>query len=550
VTASTAGSYVNTIAANALTTSAGSNVASATATLTVNPSADVSITKTGPATVAWGSTVTYSIVVTNVGPDAANLTAVTDNVPTALTGLTAGCGAATGGAVCGAVNLSGNNLTSTITTLPAGATVTFTISGTAPASGTLVNSATAIVASGISDPDDPGRTGAGNNTSPTVSTIVQSPDLRLTKTASSLTFTVGTSASFILQPSNSGTLASTGVVTVVDTLPAGLTYVASGSGGTGWVCGLSGQDVTCTSSTAIGAASNGNAITINVQVLSNAVPGVTNTATISGGNEPAANSGNNSAVANVSVSGATVNTFLTDGAQTGMPGSSVLYTHSFNAGSNGAVVFTYIHTPSPSVSGWTVQLYRDNNCNGVLDGADGTVDITGTSYPVTAGQQVCLIAKSNIPAAAPYGAQDIISVTATFTPSSGPVATYARVDITTVGAATGAGLVLTKAVRNVTQGGSLGTTNSARPGDVLEYVITYSNSSNSPLATINVSDVTPAFTTFVSASCMTQPYPNNITACTVATQPASGAAGAVQWQLTGSLGAGKSGTVLFRVTLQ
>jgi len=160
------------------------------------------------------------------------------------------------------------------------------------------------------------------------------------------------------------------------------------------------------------------------------------------------------------------------------------------------------------------------------------------------------VVKSNIPAGATYGSQDVISVTATFTPGIGSPVTYTRVDITSAGAATGSGLVLTKAVRNVTQGGATGTSNSAKPGDVLEYIVTYSNSSNAALATINVADVTPAFTRFVSASCMAMPYPNNITACAVSVQPAMNGTGAIQWQLTGSLAPGTTGSVLFRVTLQ
>ena len=550
VTAATAGAYVNTIANGALTTNAGSNAAAANATLTVNPAANVSVTKSGPPSISWGTTITYTVVVSNAGPDAANLTTFSDTVPAAIVSVNATCGTPTGGAVCGTINVSGNSVTSSITTLPSGGAVTFSITGTAPQSGTLANSATAIVPMGVTDPDDPGRTGAGNNTSTTVMTTVVSPDLRLTKAASAPTFTVGSNASFTLTPSNSGSLATSGVITVVDTLPNGMTYVAPGSGGTGWACAPSGQIVTCTSSDVIAASGNGNAITINAQVLSNAVPGVTNQAGISGGNEPSVNTGNNFASVSVAVSGAAVNTFSTDGAQTGLPGSSVLYTHTFSAGLSGSVAFTNIHTPSLFLTGWTVQIFRDNNCNGALDGVDGATDITGASIAVSAGQQVCIVVKSNIPAGATYGSQDVISVTATFTPGVGSPVTYTRVDITSAGAATGAGLVLAKAVRNVTQGSATGTSNSARPGDVLEYIITYSNSSNAALTTINVADVTPAFTRFVSASCMAMPYPNNITACAVSVQPAVNGSGAIQWQLTGSLVPGTNGSVLFRVTLQ
>ncbi|MBL0125576.1 MAG: DUF11 domain-containing protein [Betaproteobacteria bacterium] len=548
VTSPTTGSYVNTIAAGALTTNAGNNVVSASATLGVNPVANVSVTKAGPANVLWGTNFTYTVVVANAGPDAADLTNFSDVVPADVTAVTASCGSPIGGATCGVVNVAGNTVTSAITTLPAGSSVTFTIQGTAPQTGTLANSATAIVPAGITDPDDPGRIGAGNNTSIVVTTTVLAPDLRLTKTSTS-TFAVGGTASFTLTPNNtSGNAPTTGMITIVDTLPAGLAYVAAGSGGTGWACVNVAQTVTCTSSTIMAVGAVGNPITINVNVASNAVPGVTNTAIVSGGNEPGVNTGNNSATLNVPVSGMAVNTFLTDGAQTGLPGTSVLYTHVFNAGVAGSVNFTSSNAPTPVVAGWGVQIYRDTNCNGVLDAADGATELTG-SVAVIPGDQVCIIVKSNIPAAVPYNAQDVITVSANFVPAVGSSATYTRQDVTTVGATGGAGLVLNKSVRNVTQGGTVGTSNTARPGDVLEYIIAYSNSSSTALSSIIISDNTPAFTNFSVASCGA-PLPAAITTCAVSVQPLAGGAGNIQWTLGGSLNASLNGSVTFRVTVQ
>ncbi|HET9577237.1 MAG TPA: hypothetical protein VFP44_05380, partial [Usitatibacter sp.] len=181
VTSSAAGaSLVNTIPAGALTTNAGSNAVAASATLNVRPAADLSITKTTAATVASGAALTYTIVVSNAGPSPASGAQLTDNVPAAVTGVAASCGSPTGGAACGAVNVSGNAVTSTITTLPAGSSVTFTITGTAPAAGTFTNSASVVTPAGVVDPTDPGRTGAGNNTASANTTVV-APDLRVTK---------------------------------------------------------------------------------------------------------------------------------------------------------------------------------------------------------------------------------------------------------------------------------------------------------------------------------------------------------------------------------
>ena len=110
------------------------------------------------------------------------------------------------------------------------------------------------------------------------------------------------------------------------------------------------------------------------------------------------------------------------------------------------------------------------------------------------------------------------------------------------------GLTLTKSVRNITQGGTTGTNNTAKPGDVLEYIVTYTNTANAPVSMIVVTDTTPVFTTFVSAVCNT-PLPAALTSCNF-TAPTVGAAGNVVWTLNGALNALQSGTVAFRVTVQ
>ena len=70
---------------------------SATDTTTINRQADVSITKTDASTTAIpGSTVTYTIVVSNAGPSAALTTAVADTLPASLSGSTWTCTASAG----------------------------------------------------------------------------------------------------------------------------------------------------------------------------------------------------------------------------------------------------------------------------------------------------------------------------------------------------------------------------------------------------------------------------------------------------------------------
>ncbi|MDO5290003.1 MAG: hypothetical protein Q4F13_10285 [Pseudomonadota bacterium] len=110
------------------------------------------------------------------------------------------------------------------------------------------------------------------------------PELALAKTASALT--AGANGSYTLTLSNQSTLAATsGTITVTDTLPAGITPTTAG--GTGWTCSIAAQTVTCTSFASVAAGASAAAITIDVAVSATAPASVTNTAVVSGGGDTA-----------------------------------------------------------------------------------------------------------------------------------------------------------------------------------------------------------------------------------------------------------------------
>ena len=109
------------------------------------PEADVQVTKSGPSSVGAGSDFTYTITVTNHGPDAATQVVVRDALP----GAVAFVSASNGGAA------SGGTVTWPAVSLDDGESVQRTVTVTAPASGTLENVARATAAT--SDPN------AGNN---------------------------------------------------------------------------------------------------------------------------------------------------------------------------------------------------------------------------------------------------------------------------------------------------------------------------------------------------------------------------------------------------
>ena len=154
-------------------------------------SADLAITKTGPATVVAGSLVSYSLVVVDNGPsDAANLT-VTDTLPAGVTFVSA-TGA---GWTCS--NAGNVSATCTRPALATGVTApTITVVVTAPAQGATLTD-TATVAATTSDPVP------GNNSSSVTTTVTPSADLAITKTGPA-TVVAGASVTYQLVVTDNG----------------------------------------------------------------------------------------------------------------------------------------------------------------------------------------------------------------------------------------------------------------------------------------------------------------------------------------------------------
>lgn len=214
-------------------------------------------------------------------------------------------------------------------------------------------------------------------------------------------------------------------------------------------------------------------------------------------------------------------------------GTAALYRHTYTARSAGTLQVSSTTTPLPPTPGWGLTLWRDLDCDGVLDVGEPPLP---ASLPLATGEQLCVIARHQAPLGAPAGSREQATLTASFTyDGANPAlaATHALDDVTTITFANG--LVITKAVDRAT----------AAPGSYLVYTITYTNPGTVPLSNIVIRDATPPWTTFDSASCATTG--SGITGCTLSTQPASGTTGTVAWTLVGSLAPGGSGSVTFRV---
>ena len=232
----------------------------------------------------------------------------------------------------------------------------------------------------------------------------------------------------------------------------------------------------------------------------------------------------------------TLNSFVPDGQQSGLPGTFVVYPHTYTADTAGSLSFTINSTPNPNISGWSQVIYRDANCNAQLDATDPVLNAPIT---VAAGQNVCILVRDFIPVNAPFNAQDQITVTAAFayTGASPALSTnMSRTDLTIVGNPTTAGLTLVKNVDKAT----------ALPGETIMYTVTYANTSSESLNNIVIFDSTPAFTSFVNAP--VPQLPPNLTAVNI-TAPAAGTSGSVRWTFTGTLSPSQSGAVTFRVTV-
>ncbi len=181
-----------------------------------------------------GEALTYTITVTNAGPDDTTGTNVTDAFPAAYTGATWTC-VASGGASCAA---SGNGVINQSVDLPAGGQVVFTVDGTVAngTTGTLTDSATAEVAAPAIDPN-PSNNTASVNTSP----VVPQADVAVTLVADPTRYTAGSELTYVITVTNAGPDAAS--AEVADTFPSaytGATWTCVATGGAS--CAASGND--------------------------------------------------------------------------------------------------------------------------------------------------------------------------------------------------------------------------------------------------------------------------------------------------------------------
>jgi uncharacterized repeat protein (TIGR01451 family) len=201
----------------------GNNSAAATTTTATKAKAsgaDVAVTMTGsPDTVVGNTNLTYTILVTNSGPDDADVT-LTDALPPAVTLVSWSLPPdwemtppASGGS---------GTVTATNPTLANGATATLTlvvrVEPAAPAGSTIRNAATVASTTGDPKPE--------NNIAATTTTVQESrADLAVTQTASPDPVLPGNDLSYSIVVTNNGP-GDAATVTLNDALPPGVSFVS------------------------------------------------------------------------------------------------------------------------------------------------------------------------------------------------------------------------------------------------------------------------------------------------------------------------------------
>jgi len=294
---------------------------SKTSTTSVIAQADLSITKTdGATTEIPGTSISYTIVVTNSGPSDANGVSVADTFPSDLTGVTftsSALGGATGNTAAGAGNISDT------LNMPTGSSVTYTVNATikSSATGTLSNTATVTAPVGVTDPD------TANNSATDNDTLTPQADLSITKTDGAPTEIPGTSITYTIVVSNSGPSDAPGTA-VADLFPATLTGVTFTSVAAGSATGNTAAGAGNINDTVSLPSGSSVTYTVNATIQSSATGSLSNTATVTeGAGVTDNNQANNSATDTDTLTPqADLSITKTDGVTSKVPGTSVTYT--------------------------------------------------------------------------------------------------------------------------------------------------------------------------------------------------------------------------------
>ncbi len=454
--------------------------------------ADILITKSGPSESAADTDVSYSVSVTNLGPDDSATVTLTDSIPAGMTFVSAVqddgpafiCAFPNPGDTVGTINCS-------IASLTFGSTANFTFVFHIPPATPPGTSFTNIA--NVSSTTDPNS----ENDSATTGTTTPFPpqgDMFISKSGPSGAGP-DTDVVYTISLGNAGPDDATGV-TMNDTL-TGVTFVSIvQNNGPGMTCSDPGAGnlglVSCSIATFPASASA--TFTLTVHVPPGASPGstISNTATVTADNDPAAE--NNASFTLLTVSSSDVSVVKT-GAAIATAGTELDYTITVtNNGPDTAFDVTLNDSLPPDTT--FVSLIQDSGpaaiCAAPAIGTNGPFACTFAALGNTVSAQFTLVVEIG----------NTLSVTNTATVSAtGADSNLANNSSTQVTAVTPSADVA------VTKNGPA----TVDAGTNVVYTITVANEGASDAADVSLTDTVPAGTTFVSATQTTGPFFNCVT---------------------------------------
>jgi uncharacterized repeat protein (TIGR01451 family) len=483
VNSSVAGGSTITNTATAATTGAtdpvpGNN--SKTAMTAVVAQADLSITKTdGATTEIPGTSVTYTITVSNAGPSDANGVSVADTFPGILTGVTftsVAAGGATGNTAAGAGNISDT------VNMPAGSSITYTVNATiaSSATGNLTNTATVTAPGGVTDPT------LGNNSATDTDTLVPTADLSITKTDGATEEVPGTSVTYTITVTNNGP-SDAPSTTVADTFPGildGVTYTSVAAGGATGNTAAGSGNINDTLSMPSGSSVT---YTVNATIQASATGNLTNTATVTEGagvTDP--NQANNSATDTDTLTPqADLSITKTDGATNEVPGTSITYTITVtNSGPSDAPGTTVADTFPAALTGVTYTSVVAGGATGNTAAGSGNINDT-VSMP--SGSSVTYTVNATIQSSATGNLTNTATVTAPGGVTDPTPGNNSATDTDTLTPSADVGVDKTGPA-------------TITPGNNITYTISVTNNGPSNATSLSFSDAVPIGTTFVSVT--------------------------------------------------
>ena len=334
-------------------------------------------------------------------------------------------------------------------------------------------------------------------------------DMQMVSVTATAGFATGFNSTYTLTVINNGPQSAPGPVTVVDTLPAGLTFVST-TQPAGWTCVNAGQVVTCT----LPGAQVKNVtltFTITATVTTAAAASVTNIATTSDGANDDTNLANNRGTVTSAVTIRTVTSTPTTAAESRLPSNGVAnYTDTYVVKNTGNIADTYALTASVVPAAGVVTIISVNGVNGTT-GTTGVLAVNATST-VTVVYSVSTAAATGATAALQLTATGAVTATSTST---------GTVTVTVIRA----GIAMSKQLYRDNQ--TTLVVGGVTRGEYVQYKVTVTNTGAAGATNVSISDPVPGAVTHIANTpdaagwTITAPPAGTIIASLAGTLPAS-----------------------------